>query len=138
VKFNFHFGKKKKSIARMAIVGIIITSCVTFLSDCTGIKEETIYDYADEIQRNINPNNDLNDHIINTPALLERRIIRGVDRALYYYERSVPSYKEIPKPRFSQKPSDGTPAQEILGGEMRICAPWVEDCPEENKQEIQN
>ena len=139
MKFNFHFGKKKSSIAKRTIIALLITSCVTFLSKCTGIKEEVIYDATDEIQRNINPDNDINEYIISNPALLERRIRRDIDRAIDDYDRNLPpDYSGVPRPRISQKPSDGSPAQEILGGELRICAPWVEDCPEENKQDFQN
>lgn len=35
--------------------------------------------------------------------------------------------KEASKPLYSEKPADGSTAQALLGGEMRLTAPWVED-----------
>ena len=31
------------------------------------------------------------------------------------------------KPIYTEKPSDGSKAQELLGGEMRLTAPWTSD-----------
>jgi len=37
--------------------------------------------------------------------------------------------KERQKPLYSELPPDGSKAQELLGGEMRLSAPWtVETC----------
>jgi hypothetical protein len=135
VKFNFQFGKKKSSIFRYAIIGVVFTSLVTGVSQCTHIPEENIYDFVDEVQRKYFPQTDLNDIIINTPQLLERRVHRDVDKAIRDYEdltgddgsvRISPSY-------FSEKAPDKSNAQKLLGGEMRICGSWVPDCPKENQ-----
>lgn len=137
MKFDFQFGKKKSSIFKYAIVGVIFTSVVTVISQCTHIPEEKIYDIVDQIQRKI-PGKPLNDWIITDPILLDRRIKRDVDRAIEDYERLTgddgrvrinPSY-------FSEKPPDGSNAQKLLGGEMRICGSWVSDCPKENQAEL--
>ena len=80
----------------------------------------------------------MNDYIISDPILLDRRIKRDVDSAILEYERLTgddgrvrmsPSY-------FSEKPPDGSNAQKLLGGEMRICGSWVPDCPKENQAEL--
>ncbi len=134
MKFNFNFGKKKPSIFKYAIVGVIFTSTITVISQCTRIPEEKLYDIVDEIQRKI-PGKPLNDYIITDPILLDRRIKRDVDSAILEYERLTgddgsvrisPSY-------FSEKPPDGSKAQKLLGGELRICGSWVPDCPKENQ-----
>ena len=136
MKFNFNFGKKKPSIFKYAIVGVIFTSTITIISQCTRIPEEKLYDIVDQVQRKI-PGKPLNDYIITDPILLDRRIKRDVDSAILEYERSTgddgsvrisPSY-------FSEKPPDGSKAQKLLGGELRICGSWVPDCPKENQVE---
>jgi len=135
MKFDFQFGKKKSSIFRYAIIGVVFTSLVTGVSQCTHIPEENIYDFIDEVQRKYFPQTDLNDIIINTPQLLDRRVHRDVDKAIRDYEdltgddgsvRISPSY-------FSEKAPDKSNAQKLLGGEMRICGSWVPDCPKENQ-----
>jgi len=135
MKFDFQFGKKKSSIFRYAVIGVVFTSIVAGVSQCTHIPEENIYDFVDEVQRKYFPQTDLNDIIINTPQLLERRVHRDVDKAIRDYEdltgddgsvRISPSY-------FSEKAPDKSNAQKLLGGEMRICGSWVPDCPKENQ-----
>ena len=134
MKFDFQFGKKKSSIFKYAIVGVIFTSTITVISQCTRISEEKLYDIVDQVQRKI-PGKPLNDYIITDPILLDRRIKRDVDSAILEYERLTgddgsvrisPSY-------FSEKPPDGSKAQKLLGGELRICGSWVPDCPKENQ-----
>ena len=134
--FNFNFGKKKPSIFKYAIVGVIFTSTITIISQCTRIPEEKLYDIVDQVQRKI-PGKPLNDYIITDSILLDRRIKRDVDSAILEYERLTgddgsvrisPSY-------FSEKPPDGSNAQKLLGGELRICGSWVPDCPKENQVE---
>ena len=135
MKFDFQFGKKKSSIFRYAIIGVVFTSLVAGVSQCTHIPEENIYDFIDEVQRKYFPQTDLNDIIINTPQLLDRRVHRDVDKAIKDYEdltgddgsvRISPSY-------FSEKAPDKSNAQKLLGGEMRICGSWIPDCPKENQ-----
>jgi len=132
MEFNFQFGKKPKTIFRYAIIGVMFTSIVTGVSQCTRIPEEKIYDIVDQIQRKI-PGKPLNDYIINDPVLLDRRVHRDVDRAIIDYERLTgdDGKVKLPSPRYSEKPPDGSYAQSVLGGEMRLCAPWVDDCPKE-------
>jgi len=86
VKFDFQFGKKKSSIFRYAIIGVVFTSLVTGVSQCTHIPEENIYDFVDEVQRKYFPQTDLNDIILNTPQLLDRRVHRDVDKTIREYE----------------------------------------------------
>ena len=135
MKFDFQFGKKKSSIFRYAVIGVVFTSLVTGVSQCTHIPEENIYDFIDEVQRKYFPQTDLNDIIINTPQLLDRRVHRDIDKAIKDYEdltgddgsvRISPSY-------FSEKAPDKSNAQKLLGGEMRICGSWIPDCPKENQ-----
>ena len=127
----FKFGKQKPDIKQYAIIGIVLSSIIAALSQCSGIKQDSIWDLLDEVQRRYFPQTILNDFIIKDPEKLDRRIHRDVDAAIAEYERLTgdDGKVRISKPRYSEKPPDGSYAQSVLGGEMRLCAPWVEDCP---------
>ena len=129
----FKFGKQKPDIKQYAIIGIVLSSIIGLLSQCTGIKQDSIWDLLDEVQRRYFPQSIINDFIIKDPEKLDRRIHRDVDAAIAEYERLTgdDGKVRIPSPRYSEKPPDGSYAQSVLGGEMRICAPWVDDCPKE-------
>jgi hypothetical protein len=131
--FNFNFGKKKSDIKQYAIIGIVLSSIIAVLSQCSGIKQDSIWDLLDEVQRRYFPQTILNDFVIKDPEKLDRRIKRDVDAAIAEYERLTgdDGKVRIPSPRYSEKPPDGSYAQSVLGGEMRLCAPWVDDCPKE-------
>ena len=138
MKFDFQFGKKKSSIFRYAIIGFIFTSVVTGISQCTHIPEEKIYDIVDQIQRKI-PGKPLNDYIITDSILLDRRIKGDVNRAIDAvnpeYNRIISEYDKKYEQRYIEYPIDKsvcyTDECKKLGGEMRICAAWVDSCPKE-------
>ena len=129
----FKFGKQKPDIKQYAIIGIVLSSMIALLSQCAGIKQDSIWDLFDEVQRRYFPQTILNDFVIKDPEKLDRRVKRDVDRAIAEYERLTgdDGKVKIPSPRYSEKPPDGSYAQSVLGGEMRLCAPWVDDCPKE-------
>ena len=129
----FKFGKQKPDIKQYAIIGIVLSSVIAVLSQCTGIKQDSIWDLVDEVQRRYFPQTILNDFVIKDPEKLDRRIKRDFDAAIAEYEQLTgdDGKVKIPSPRYSEKPPDGSYAQSVLGGEMRICAPWVDDCPKE-------
>ena len=130
--FNFNFGNKKPDIKQYAIIGIVLSSIIATLSQCTGVSQNNIWDLLDEVQRRYFPQTILNDFVIKDPEKLDRRIHRDVDAAIdNYWVQSGLSKAEVSKPRYSEKPPDGSYAQSVLGGEMRLCAPWVDDCPKE-------
>ncbi len=130
----------KKQVINFAIIGVILTSSVGVLTKCTGIDEIHWYDLIDEIQRKYFPNSQLNDYIIKEPTLLDRRVKRDVDKAISDYERLTgdDGTVKIPSPRRSEKPVDTsvcyTDECQALGGEIRLCAPWVPDCPLTNQE----
>jgi len=135
----FNFGNKKPDIKQYAIVGIVLTSIIAALSQCTKIHENNLWDILDEIQRRYFPQTIINEFILKDPEKLNRRVQRDVDNAIADYERLTgdDGKVRIPKPRYSEKPLDSsvcyTKECQSLGGEIRLCAPWVLDCPEENK-----
>jgi hypothetical protein len=132
--FKFNFGNKKPDIKQYVIIGIVLSSIIAALSQCTGISENKIWDLFDEIQRRHFPQTILNDFIIKDPEKLDRRIKRDVDRAIEdYWRQTGEKPAEVPAPIFSEKPVDSsvcyTEECKSLGGEMRLCAPWIENCP---------
>jgi len=129
----FKFGKQKPDIKQYAIIGIVLSSMIAVLSQCSGIKQDSIWDLFDEVQRRYFPQTILNEFILKDSEKLDRRIKRDVDAAIAEYERLTgdDGKVKIPSPRYSEKPPDGSYAQSVLGGEMRLCAPWVDDCPKE-------
>jgi hypothetical protein len=136
MKFNFHFGNKKPDIKQYAIIGIALFSTIAALSQCTGVSQNGLWDLLDEIQRKYFPQTVLNDFIIKDPEKLNRRIQRDVDKAIrnvtLEYDRIIQEEDQRYRPRYSEKPIDPTlqtGESRLLGGEMRICAPWVDDCP---------
>ena len=132
---NFNFGKKKPDKKQLIILSIVLSSIIAALSQCTGASKDGLWDLLDEIQRKYFPQTILNEIFIQDPNKVERRVKRDVDRALAEvtpeYDRIIEESNRRYKPRYSEKPSDGSEAQRLLGGEMRICAVWVDDCPEQ-------
>lgn len=133
----FKFGNSKPNIKQYAIVGILLTSLIALLSQCTGIGENIIWDLFDEIQRKFFPQTILNEFVIKDPSKLNRRIERDVDKAIQDYESLTgdDGTVKIASPRYSERPVDSsvcyTDECRALGGEMRLCSPWVDNCPKD-------
>ena len=143
---NFNFGNKKPTIVQYAVIGVILSSLVGGLSQCTHISENRIWDLLDEVQRRYLPQTIINDFIIKDPERLNRRIHRDVDRAIdsynAEYDKMFPRkinmkneniLKELQKSKYTytqrlivenaeyyEFPPDGSEAQGLLGGTMGI------------------
>jgi hypothetical protein len=135
--FNFNFGNKKPDIKQYAIIGIVLSSIIVALSQCTHIKENTIWDLFDELQRRYFPQTIINDFIIKDPEKLNRRIHRDVDRAIDQvtpeYDRIIREADQKYKPKYVDEKNDEsvcyTDECKALAPPMRICSPWWDDCP---------
>ena len=125
---NFNFGNKKPDKREIIKVSIIVSLLIAALSTFTGISETKLWDLLDEFQRKHLPLGILNELIIRDPEKTERRITRDVDSAIEKYLTENPEDPIIPKPKLVERPPDGSEAQKLLGGEMRLCAPWTENC----------
>lgn len=74
---------------------------------------------------------DLPDH----QKQIDAKVELEVDEAIRRYERLTgdDGSVRLPPPRYSERPVDSavcyTDECRSLGGEMRLCAPWVLDCP---------
>jgi hypothetical protein len=121
---------------KVTVIGIVLITLVGALVKCSGIEEKHWYDLIDEIQRKYFPGTELNEYIIKDPKLLDNRVKRDVDKAIRdvtpEYDRIISDYDRKYQPKYIEKPVDDsvcyTEECKKLGGEMRICAPWVDDC----------
>ena len=134
--FNFNFGKKKPDKKQIILVTIVLSAVVATLSQCSGAPQERLWDLLDEVQRRLFPQTIINDVLLQDPGVVERRVKRDVDKAIRDYERLTGDTGEvkIPLPRLIESPLDtskcytDTEECKSLGGEIRLCSPWVDDC----------
>ncbi len=129
---NFNFGKKKPDKKQLIVLSIVLSTLIAALSQCTGVSENGLWDLLDEIQRKYFPQTILNQIFIQDPNKVNRRVERDIDRAIKQvapeYDRIIKEADKKYKPKYVEKAPDGSVAQKLLGGEMRICAVWVEGC----------
>ena len=149
MNFNFQFGKKKPDKKQIIIVSIVMTIIISTLSQCTNIKENSLWDVFDEIQRQFFPQTIFNELILKDSEKINRRIKRDVDWAIGDYERWEKNnqiinmkneniLKEIKKSKYTdtqrlivenaiyyEYPPDGSKSQALLGGIMGIRGVWV-------------
>lgn len=121
VQVNFQFGKKKRHPLRLHIVGIILGLIVDILHRYFKVPQEQLWDLIDEIGRHFHID-DINDLVLNSSQLLERRVERDVDKAIDEYKKEV-NFQEEPKIHsvFSEVKEGETP----LGGELRRRGTWT-------------
>ena len=131
--FNFNFGKKRPDKKQIVLISIILSGIVATLSQCSGVPQERLWDLLDEVQRSLFPQTIINDVLLQDPGVVERRVERDVDKAIREYEDLTRDSEppRVPLPRLIEKAPDNSEAQRLLGGEMRLCAPWVDTCKEE-------
>jgi len=131
MKFNFHFGKKKAPIKTIVVLSLIIAS----LSSCLKIDQKHIWDIVYEYLQTYQPDSSLIPELQKDHGIVERDVERTVDKAIRDYERLTGDDGSVTilEPRRSEKPVDTsvcyTDECRALGGEIRICAPWVDNCP---------
>jgi hypothetical protein len=132
--FNFNFGKKRPDKKKIVLISAILAGIVATLSQCTGVPQERLWDLLDEVQRTLFPQTIINDVLLQDPGVVERRVERDVDKAILEYENLTRDSEppRIPLPRLIEKDLDKALCHskdcQSLGGEMRLCAPWKEDC----------
>jgi len=135
--FNFNFGKKKPDKKQIILISVILSGIVATLSQCTGAPQERLWDLLDEVQRVLFPGTVINDVLLQDPGVVDRRVKRDVDKAIREYERLTEgsNTSRIPLSRLIETPIEAskcyTEECKKLGGEMRICSPWVDTCKKE-------
>ena len=134
---NFKFGKSNKK--QLIIIGIILSTLIAALSQCSKISENTLWDLFDEIQREFFPQTIINEVILKDPDKINRRVERDVTRAI---EQVTPEYDRIIReadkkyqPRYIEEKNDEslcyTDECKALAPPMRLCAGWLDDCPKD-------
>lgn len=134
---------------RVIIISIVTSILITTVSQCTHIKENSLWDLFDEIQRKFFPQTIFNELVIKDPEKLHRRVQRDVDKAIQEYEqweasqpprmtnqiilkhiRSKWIHKSIVEDAIYYECSpDDSKAQSLLGGPMGIRGVWVDSDP---------
>ena len=135
--FNFNFGKKKPDKKQIILISVILSGIVATLSQCSGVSQERLWDLLDEVQRTLFPQTIINDVLLQDPGVVDRRVERDVDKAIREYEALTKDSEppRVPLPRLIEKAPDKALCHseecKKLGGEMRLCAPWLDTCKEE-------
>ena len=134
---NFNFGKKRPDKKQIILISIVLSGIVATLSQCTGAPQERLWDLLDEVQRVLFPGTIINDVLLQDPSVVDRRVERDVDKAIRDYERLTRDSNppRVPLPRLIEKALDTskcyTEECKKLGGEMRLCSPWLDSCKKE-------
>jgi len=135
--FNFNFGKKRPDKKQIIFISVILSGIVATLSQCTGAPQERLWDLLDEVQRSLFPGTVINDVLLQDPAVVGRRVERDVDKAIRDHEHLTRDSDppRVPLPRLIEKALDTskcyTEECKKLGGEMRLCSPWLDTCKKE-------
>ncbi len=135
--FNFNFGKKRPDKKQIILISAILSGIVATLFQCTGAPQERLWDLLDEAQRVLFPGTVINEVLLQDPGVVDRRVERDVDKAIRDYERLTRDSDppRVPLPRLIEKALDTskcyTEECKKLGGEMRLCAPWIDTCKKE-------
>jgi hypothetical protein len=140
--FEFKEGKLKilPTLSPKHVRGVVIISIIAIiiagLSSQFKIDEKQLWKIYTTLIERLGLQPQLPD-IKDNEKKLDAEIELEVDRAIRQYERLTgdDGYVRIASPRRSEKPVDTsvcyTPECQALGGEMRICAPWVDNCPKQ-------
>jgi len=128
MNFNFNFGKKKPDKKQLLILGVVVSTIIATLSQCTGVSENGLWDLLDEVQRKYFPQTILNDLLLQDPDKVKRRVERDVDKALLDYQRLTGDTGEVklPPPLYSE-----------IDGVMRLCSPWMDGCTGEPLEKLE-
>ena len=139
MKIDFHFGKKDPTWKMRIAVALFFASGVPFLSKILRTSQESLLDFIDEVVKRYFPESAFNEYILQSDKHLQRRIKKEVDKALEEFQKltSDDGSVSIEAPIFIEQEPDGSDAQTLLGGEMRLTSPWVANSEEINgKQDL--
>ena len=134
-QFNFSFGSKKLSMKDMLIVSGVLAFLVTTIAEFTNLPKQKIWCAIDQITRPLNIDT-LEQVKLKIDEVIACRAEKAVGDAIDKYKKET-GWKpvEILPPRYSEKPVDTTVCYtdecKSLGGEMRLCAPWLDTCPKQ-------
>jgi hypothetical protein len=138
MQFNFQFDKKRPDKKQLIIVGVVISTIIATLSQCSGVSENRLWDLLDELQRKYFPQTILNDIILQDPDKVNRRVGRDIDKAIRdvekEYDRIIAESDRKYKPRYLEEKNDESLCYsedcKKLAPPIRMCSPVFErtDC----------
>ena len=134
--FKFNFGNKKPDKKQLIVVGLVLSTCITVLSQCSKVSENALWDLLDEIQREFFPQTIINDVILKDSDKINRRVKRDVDNAIREvtpeYDRIISEADKKYQPKYLEEDNNEslcyTDKCKSLAPPMRICSPWVQNC----------
>ena len=107
-------------------VGAMITVLIYLLHEKMGIDKKTIQQLVDSINQDLIGDDRYNRYVIENEELLNARVEMDVDAAINKYTADTTPVT-ITEYNYSEKESDGSLAQELLGGEMRLTAEFYQE-----------
>jgi hypothetical protein len=135
LKLNL-FGINKNSV-----IAVLIACAISLLSLYLKVNKDSLWKLYIQLQEQLNPkyhNEELDKKFRGDEKLLNFLVTTTVDKALDNYNQQIgyDGKVRLSKPTYTEKPVDTsvcyTDDCKSLGGEMRLCAPWVADCPKNN------
>lgn len=131
-KINLLPSLNPKNIKGILII-FVVTISISILTGWLKIEEKDLWKIYTAIIQKFGLTSDI-PNIKNNEKKLDAKIELEVDRAINEYKRLTndDGLVKIPPPIYSEKPIDEelcyTDECKSLGGEMRLCSPWVENC----------
>ena len=119
------------------LIGSIVIIIIASLSGRLGIEEKDLWKIYHLLIERLNLKQEIPE-IIDNQKKIDAKVELEVDRAIDEYERLTgdDGTVRIEPPIFSEKPIDEkicyTDECKSLGGEIRLCSPWVENCSNKN------
>jgi len=119
------------------LIGSIVIIIIASLSGRLNINEKDLWKIYHLLIERLNLKQEIPE-IIDNQKRIDAKVELEVDRALSEYQRLTGDggTVKIQPPIFSEKPIDErlcyTDECKSLGGEMRLCSPWIEDCLNKN------
>ena len=107
-------------------VGAMISVLVYLLHEKMGIDKTTVQQLVDAINQDLIKDDRYNRYVIENEELLNARVEMDVDAAINKYTADTTPVT-ITEYNYSEKQSDGSLAQELLGGEMRLTADFYKE-----------
>ena len=107
-------------------VGAMVSVLVYLLHEKMGIDKTTVQQLVDAINQDLIKDDRYNRYVIENEELLNSRVEMDVDAAINKYTADTTPVT-ITEYNYSEKQSDGSLAQELLGGEMRLTADFYKE-----------
>ena len=125
---KFEVGKKRGGKKSLIITSICVEFALLVLTEWRKISMDAAIDLIDEFMQKFFKDSPFMDYVLCDERFIARRAVREVDRAIAEYEHLTGDDGDVKiEPVYSEKESDGSEAQNLLGGEMRLRAPWLDN-----------